>query len=163
ESFAIAQEEVYTDRQHTIQEKVGKCVKRTSLAEGQSLSGPIERVCPQPMVGLSSKQVEARIQAGAHGGQTQNLTPSVTRIVLKNTLTLFNLLNLFLAVVIIMVGRPENILFIGVAIANTLMGIYQELKSKKILDKLSVLAQGKVTVIRDSAAAQIPQDTIVLD
>jgi len=124
---------------------------------------PFGRIGADPAVGLSVGQVEQRIQAGAVNKQTQDLTPSVRRIVLKNTLTLFNFLNLFLATVIIMVGRPENILFIGVAIANSLMGIHQELKSKKTLDKLSVLAQGRVTVMRGGAAVSIAQDNIVLD
>ena len=124
---------------------------------------PLVRTCPSPEAGLSAGQVEARVQAGARNRQTRDLTPSVRRIVLKNTFTLFNLLNLFLASVIVMVGRPENILFIGVALANTLMGIHQELKAKKTLDKLSVLAQAKVHVVRDGAEASVSQDDVVLD
>jgi len=126
-------------------------------------SGSLERASPDPDYGLSTGQVAARTQAGMVNRQMQDLTPSVGRIVLKNTFTLFNLLMIFLAVVIVWVGQPQNILFIGVAISNTLMGIYQELKAKKTLDRLSVLAQSRVTVVRNAAAASIAQDNIVLD
>lgn len=125
--------------------------------------GPFERICPNPETGLSRGQVAARIEAGACNRQTGDLTPSVRRIVLGNTLTLFNLLNVFLATVITMVGRPENILFIGVAIANTFMGVHQELKAKKTLDKLSVLARARVAVIRDGVEVSLTQDEIVID
>ena len=127
---------------------------------------PLERVCPSPEYGLSAAQVQARVQAGGQSKKEQSLTPSVKRIVLKNTLTLFNLLNVFLVGVIIVVGRLDyiwNTLFFGVAIANTLMGIFQELKSKKALDKLSILARSKVNVVREGTVSAIPQDDVVLD
>ena len=143
--------------------RVGRRIGSLRGGAASALSGPFERLCPSPDAGLSAAQVEARRAAGAVNYQTEDLTPSVRRIVLRNTFTIFNLLNLFLATVIIMVGRPENILFIGVAIINTFMGIHQELKSKKTLDKLSVLAKGKVTVVRGGEAVTITQEEIVLD
>ncbi|MCL2856347.1 MAG: HAD-IC family P-type ATPase [Oscillospiraceae bacterium] len=146
-------------------------MKSTDLTSGlahpaQAGNSLLERICPRPEYGLSTAQVQARIQAGGQGKKEQSLTPSVRRIVLKNTLTLFNLLNLFLATVIIIVGRLEyiwNIMFIGVAIANTLMGIFQELKSKKALDKLSILARSRVNVVREGVVLSVPQDNVVLD
>lgn len=121
------------------------------------------RLTPDPRAGLTPEQVSQRVQAGAVNIQPEGLTPSVGRIVVKNSLTLFNLINLFLAVVIILVGHPENILFFGVVICNTAMGIFQELRAKKTLDKLSVLAQSRVAVLRGGKQFSIPQDEIVLD
>lgn len=129
----------------------------------QNYARHFERLSPDPREGLTTGQAQLREQAGAHNELPSGTTPTVGKIVLKNVCTLFNLINLILAVTILLVGRPENTLFFGVAICNTLMGIIQELRAKRILDKLSVLAQSRVMVVRDSREVTLDQEHVVLD
>lgn len=134
---------------------------RKKKAREKTLS--FERVTADIKKGLNADQVRIRTEAEASNVQPEGLTPSVSRIVLKNTLTLFNIINVFLAVVIALVGRIENTLFLGIAVCNTAMGIVQELRAKKTLDKLSVLAQTRVSVVRDGKTVAVSQDGVVLD
>ncbi len=124
---------------------------------------PIKRVETAAATGLTAAEVSARIEAGAVNTQPEGITPSVKKIVFHNTFTLFNLINVVLAIIIIAVGHIENTLFFGVAICNTAMGIIQEVRAKKTLDKLSILAKAKVRVVRDSSPVSIEQHEVVLD
>lgn len=131
--------------------------------QSSTAAGSFQHSEPDIATGLSTQQVEQRRAAGAVNTQPQGITPSVGRIVLKNVLTLFNFINIVLAVLLVLVGHPENILFLGIALCNTCMGIFQEVRAKRTLDKLSILAQNKVSVIRDSAPTQLDPGEIVLD
>ncbi|MDR0914175.1 MAG: HAD-IC family P-type ATPase, partial [Oscillospiraceae bacterium] len=84
------------------------------------------------------------------------LTKTVTQIIFENTCTLFNLVNIILLVALLLVGSYKNILFMGVITLNTLIGIVQEIRAKISVDKLSILAANKVTVIKNGS--QIPTD-----
>lgn len=123
----------------------------------------VKRCSPDATIGLSAEQVTKRIDAGAVNVQNKGMTPTVSGIILKNTCTLFNFINVFLAVTIILVGHIENILFLGVAVCNTIMGIFQELRAKRGLDKLSILVKSHVTVVRDGKEISISHDELVLD
>ena len=112
--------------------------------------------------GLTGPEARRRHAAGAHNAQPQSLTPSVGRILRKNTLTLFNFIMFFLAAVLVIRGEPKNALFIGIAVCNTVMGIFQELRAKRTLDRLSILTKGRVTVIRDGKPVSIDRDDVVL-
>ena len=92
----------------------------------------------------------------------QQLTPTIPRIIFRNTFTLFNIILFILATAIIAVGRPEHALFIGVIICNMGTGAFQEIKAKRALDRLSILAKGTVKVIRDEAEMIIPQDEVIV-
>ena len=84
---------------------------------------------------------------------------STSRIILKNTLTLFNLVNLILAIMVLVVGSPKNALFLGVAIANTLISIVNELRAKKIVDKLKLLSEKHPVIIKDGQPTEVsPSD-----
>ncbi|MCL2136386.1 MAG: HAD-IC family P-type ATPase [Coriobacteriia bacterium] len=124
----------------------------------------IDHDLPDPRKGLSNEQVQSRVKEGLVNTQEKGLTPSIPQIFLNNFVTLFNLIIVFLGVVVILVGHPENALFLGVAICNTGMGVFQEMRAKRTLDKLSVLAQIQVTVIRNGGKTiKIPQEQLVLD
>ncbi len=123
----------------------------------------LKRCNPDASIGLTAEQVRSRMDAGAVNVQGTGLTPTISSIISKNIFTLFNFINIFLAIILVIVGHPENILFLGVAVSNTFMGIFQELRAKRGLDKLSVLAKAHVTVIRDGVEYSVPQDEIVLD
>lgn len=82
------------------------------------------------------------------------------KIILKNLCTVFNLVNLILALMIISVGSYKNLLFILIAIANTLISIINEIRAKRTIDKLRLLSEQKPTVIRDGKTYQIPASEI---
>ncbi len=86
---------------------------------------------------------------------------SVWKIIAKNTFTLFNLVNVILAVMVAFVGSYKNMLFIGIAVINTLISIINEIRAKKIVDKLRLLAEQKPTIIREGKTYQVSPETIV--
>lgn len=85
---------------------------------------------------------------------------STGKIIAKHTFTLFNFVNLILALMIIFVGSYKNLLFITVAIANTLISIVNELRAKKIVDKMRLVSEQKPTVIRGNKAFQISPEKV---
>ncbi len=112
--------------------------------------------------GLTKTQVEELKLSGCTNKTKNDLTPSISNIIFSNLSTFFNLINFSLALLIIIVGRIENTLFMGVVISNMVIGIFQSLKAKFVLDKLSVLSKSPVTVIRDGVKINIDQSELVL-
>ena len=86
---------------------------------------------------------------------------SIARIIAKNTFTLFNLVNIILAAMVAFVGSYKNMLFIIIAIANTLISIVNEIRAKKIVDKMRLLSEQRATVIRDGKSLQIAPEEVV--
>lgn len=115
------------------------------------------------MTGLTKQQVQERILAGKVNKDSALRTKSVTQIVLEHTCTLFNLVNLLLAVCIFLVHSYRNMLFLGVVFSNLFIGIIQELRAKYVMDKLSLLTEAHVHVIRDGEELEIPMHEIVED
>ena len=114
-------------------------------------------------LGLSSSQVEERIKEGLVNGNFSVKTKSIKQIVGGNIFTLFNFINVFLAVCVILVGSYKNIMFMGVVFWNIVIGVIQEIRSKRVIDKLSLLSAPRARVIRDGAEVEIPLEEIVLD
>ncbi|NLB90463.1 MAG: HAD-IC family P-type ATPase, partial [Clostridiales bacterium] len=81
----------------------------------------------------------------------------------SHVFTFFNLLNLLLALALLLVGSYKNMLFLGVVLSNTFIGIFQELKAKKTVSSLQLLATPKVLAIRDQLPVWIDQQDIVVD
>lgn len=113
--------------------------------------------------GLSTKEVKQRINNGKVNYDTTTPSKSIKQILIENTCTLFNFINLILGVAIIVVGSYKNLLFIGVVICNTLISTIQEIRAKKIVDKLSVISSSKAKVVRDGKEKEIHINSIVLD
>lgn len=113
--------------------------------------------------GLTDKEIEKRIQENQVNYNTTIKTKSVKEIFRTNMITLFNILNLFLAYLIFIAGAYKNLLFLGTIICNTFIGIIQELKSKKIIDQLSLIAAEKITVLRNKKQEKIEINEIVKD
>lgn len=88
-------------------------------------------------------------------------TNSIPHIVLKNTFTLFNIVNIILAAMVAFVGSYKNMLFIFIALANTLISIINEIRAKKIIDKMRLVAEQKPTVTRDGKTFQVDPESIV--
>lgn len=113
--------------------------------------------------GLTSEQVSARVRSGQINVQQNTNNKTSGQIVRDNIFTFFNLINIILASLLIVVGSFENLLFLTVAFFNTLIGIIQELRAKHVLDQLSLISAVKTCVIRDGREQMLPVDQIVLD
>ncbi len=122
-----------------------------------------ERFHPSPSAGLEYPQVQLRMQQGLVNGSGEIRTKSVKQIVLGNLITPFNILNVVLASLIILVGSYKNLLFMGVIFFNTLIGTFQEIRAKKTIDKLSLIAAPRACVIRGGQTEEIPVGDVVLD
>ena len=112
--------------------------------------------------GLSEEKVLELKEKGYVNYNTDVKTKSVVQIIMMNFFTLFNFLNFGLALAIFLVGSYKNLLFLGVVFCNTLISTIQEIRSKKVIDKLSLLNESKATVIRDGVEKQIGIHEIVL-
>ena len=117
-----------------------------------------------PERGLSAQQVQDRLDAGLHGGTAQGAGLSEREIILRHCLTFFNFIFIFLAV-LLLIGRssPKNMGFLGVVIINTVIGIVQEIRAKRAVEKLSLVARRPVKVIRDGVALSVDPERIVRD
>ena len=116
-----------------------------------------------PAQGLSDSQVQERIDAGCVNTQDERITKSYEEIFRDNVLTLFNLINAILAGLIIFIGSFKNLLFLGVVISNLVIGILQEIRAKRVLDKLSLITQPYLKVLRNGKEMELHMDDIVLD
>lgn len=115
------------------------------------------------IVGLSSEQVEERINSGKINIDTSVGSRSVSQILKSNILTLFNLVNVILACCVVFTGQYKNMLFMVVIVVNVCIGIVQEIRSKKTTDKLKIVTESHVEVIRDDEIKSIAIHEIVLD
>lgn len=132
--------------------------------------------------GLSDAEVEERIAAHADNCKVESSTQSISDIVKSNVLTYFNLVFLILAILLGIVRAWSDMLFIPIIAANTCIGIVQEIHSKKILDRLSIVSAPKIKTLRNGkiqvlqseelvrddicifeAGSQIPADAVVLE
>ncbi|WP_390407699.1 HAD-IC family P-type ATPase [Lacticaseibacillus jixiensis] len=111
--------------------------------------------------GLTTQEVDQAIQAGQQNVQLKPLTQSIGAIITQNTLTLFNFVNLALGALIFTTGSYKNLLFLGVAIINTAIGTFQEIRAKHKIDAMSILAETPATVRRNGETIQIPQAQLV--
>ena len=115
------------------------------------------------MEGLNRQEVEYRENNGLSNEEKVKYTRTTKQIILSNTITLFNILNISLVILVLTTGSLQNALFAGTMIFNTIIAIYQEFKSKRILEKLKVIEQDTVTVIREGKKEEIPKEKIVID
>lgn len=122
-----------------------------------------ERELPLLDQGLDDAAVRQRIAAGQQNDPLPPLTRSVKRIFRDNLLTLFNLINLLLGGLVFLTGSYKNLLFIGVVVFNTGIGIFQEIRSKRQVDKLALLSESKINVRRNGQVAAYSQDDLVID
>ncbi len=113
--------------------------------------------------GLTDVEVQKRKAKNLVNYDTSVPTKTIKRILFDNFFTLFNFLNLFLGLAIFLVGSYKNMIFLGVIIINTAISTFQEIRSKKTIDKLSVLSSSKAKVIRNGKEYSIPINDLVLD
>ena len=109
----------------------------------------LEVVRADPSEGLNAAQVEQRVRLGFVNAPVDPPGKTVKQIIASNVFTYFNLIFFILAGFIIAVRSWNNLMFMGVVIVNMIIGIVQELRSKKTLDKLNLLNAPQGTVVRE--------------
>ena len=118
---------------------------------------------PQALTGLTQQEVAQRVAEGRVNANADVKTKSVSQIVREHTLTLFNMVNLGMAVLVMLTGQYRNMLFMGVVLSNLAIGIVQELRAKRMVDRLTIITASDVRVIRDGKECLIPIDQVVAD
>lgn len=111
--------------------------------------------------GLSQSEADEKIRRGECNGSFSVKSKSVGRIFADNIFTLFNLINVIIAVLVALVGAYRNMLFMGVILCNIAIGIFQEIRSKRIIDRLSVISAPKAHLLRDGEETILPVSDIV--
>jgi cation-transporting P-type ATPase E len=112
--------------------------------------------------GLTSAQVAQRTDEGETNDTARRTSRPVSEIVRANVLTRFNAIVAALAAVVLVTGHPQDALFGLVIVANTGIGVVQELRAKRTLDRLAVLGEEPVRVVRDGAETALRPPDIVL-
>ena len=115
------------------------------------------------MTGLTDEQVNERIAEGKVNADENPNTRTYKQIIKENTLTFFNFLNIALLVLVLLVGSYKNAFFVCIIVINTLIGIAQEIRAKKTIDKLAILTARKSVVIREGQKWTVPTEELVLD
>ena len=124
---------------------------------------PTTRYNPEYKKGLTSQQVQ---EHRLHGWINRSVEPpskTTKEIIHENVFTYFNLIFAILAVLLILVGAFRDLTFLPVIIANTLIGIVQEVRAKQVLDKLTMLNAPHATVVRDGKKSVIDAEDLVID
>ncbi len=124
---------------------------------------PQERYTPSAESGLTQAQVDERTSHGLINTAPESPSKSNREIVYSNLFTYFNLIFFVIAILLIIVGAFRDLTFLPIIVANTLIGIIQELHAKRVLDNLSILNTPKIRVIRDGKERAISAEKLVLD
>ncbi len=114
------------------------------------------------MQGLTGREAEERARQGLGNVQVSSSTRTVKQIIKDNVFTYFNLIFTVLAVLLIIAGSFRDLTFMLIVVANTGIGIIQEVRSKRILDNLKLMKMPKSRVIRDGAEIEIAVERLVL-
>ena len=114
-----------------------------------------------PLRGLSAQQAEALRAQGLSNQQSDTGGKSAGEIIRSNALTFFNLIFVVIAVLLCLVGSYRNLTFLPVVIGNTLIGIFQELRAKHILDKMSLLHAPHAVALRDGMEQKLAANDLV--
>ena len=151
-----------------MEENVNQTEKEMAENEKQNQTGKevaenADREQTETIRGLTAQQVAERKEKGLWNKKAESATKTTKEIVKSNVFTYFNLIFLVIALLLIGVGAFRDLTFLPIIIANTLIGIVQEIRSKKVLDDLSILNSPKTRVIRDGSKKEIPADELVLD
>ena len=115
------------------------------------------------MEGLNSQEIAYRINNNLVNNENIKNSRSLKTIILSNVLTLFNFIHVALLILVLTTGSFTNTTFIISILVNTIISIYQEIKAKIIIDKLKIVTDIKVTVIREGKKKEILPEEILLD
>lgn len=143
--------------------KGGKAVEEAINDVVQDEIIKAERYATEVKIGLSREQIELREKHQQTNAPIDPPSKGIKEIILSNICTYFNLIFLVIAILLIIVGSYRDLTFLPIIIANTLIGILQQISAKKTLDKLSVLNAPRAVVVREGKEMTIPVEALVLD
>lgn len=146
-------------------EKVEKVNKPLTAQTASRKVVPISQATPievDTSIGMTAEQVQIRYAEGLVNLDRTKMGKSVLGIILSNIFTYFNVIYFIIAAIFIYFGEFSQITFLAVVLCNTLISLVQELRSKRAIDKLKLIASLKATVLRDGEKTEIPVDDIVL-
>ena len=115
------------------------------------------------ITGLTQAEVDQRIQNGQVNQAIDDQSKTATQIIRENVFTYFNLIFAILAVLLVFVGAWNDLTFLPVIVLNTIIGIVQELRAKKVLSKLNVMNATEIIAVRDGQEEKIPIEKLVQD
>lgn len=115
------------------------------------------------IMGLTDEEVRQRVEEGLTNRADISTDKTTKKIVISNVFTYFNLIFLVITILLIMVGSFRNLTFLPIIIGNTVIGIVQEIRAKKTLEKMSLLNAPHADVIRNGSVKQISTDELVKD
>ncbi len=121
------------------------------------------RIAASPGFGLTEEQAQERYEAGLNNKPVDSPSKTVGQIIMGNVFTYFNLIFLVLAIALLAVGSFKNLTFLPVVIVNTLIGVIQELRAKKTLDRLTLMSEPKAAVVREGSLKEVMCEQVVLD
>ncbi|MDD7739149.1 MAG: cation-translocating P-type ATPase [Lachnospiraceae bacterium] len=136
---------------------------RKSISEILNPRVPTTRYMVDPSVGLTDSQVKEYRDNGWSNRAVEPPSKSTSEIIKSNLFTYFNLIFLIIAILLVIAGSFRDLTFLPVIIANTLIGIFQEIRAKNTLEKLSVLNAPKAAVMRNGNLVTLPAEDLVLD
>lgn len=158
-----ADESVQESAPEEVAEEKPQVITKKSKKDKIKYSGELERLQPDPSQGLTEEQVQERFARGMNNVQPNVVSKSYLGIFRSNVLTLFNFINFVLAALIFVFGELKNMLFIGVVTVNIIVGVVQEIRSKKVLEKMSLIAAPHVDLVRGGKVVQSEISDIVID
>ncbi len=120
-----------------------------------------ERVFPDPKLGLTSAQAADLLERGLGNEAVESNAKTTGQIVRENTLTFFNLVFVVLAALLVLAGDFKDMMFLGIAAVNSVIGIIQQLRSRATLEKLSLISEARVKVVRDGQLGTVPVHKLV--
>lgn len=123
----------------------------------------VHRVMADSCKGLDSEQVKERLSNGFSNEVIDKNSVTLKQIIIRNIFTYFNFIFLVLAILLIWVGAYRGLTFLPVILANIMIGIVQQVRSKKVLDKLNMLNAPKATLVRDGKKVTVDAKDAVLD
>ena len=137
--------------------------KKLQVEEKKERRLPTTRHNPEHKKGLTSQQVQEHRLHGWTNKAVEPPSKTTKEIVHENVFTYFNLIFVVLAVLLCLVGSFRDLTFLPVIIANTLIGIIQEIRAKQVLDKLTMLNAPRASVVRDGKRTVINAEDLVVD
>lgn len=137
--------------------------KKMQVEEKKERRLPTTRYNPEYKKGLTSQQVQEHRLHGWTNKAVEPPSKTTKEIVHENVFTYFNLIFVVLAVLLCLVGSFRDLTFLPVIIANTLIGIIQEIRAKQVLDKLTMLNAPRASVVRDGKRTVINAEDLVVD
>ena len=170
-SFNYEKNEEENTKKESFLTKVKKFFDGTLEYKKETNSTNIEKIIPSDVIryqpgigsGLSYQLVKDRIDNNLTNRDENTNSQSIGKIILRNTLTFFNILEFAIFLTLLCFQLWTQTIFFGVILINLLIGIFQEIKSKKTIDKLKLVNMQSVSVIRDGKTVQISSDDLVLD